>query len=238
MKKSIIGLSGILVLLSACKSSGDSKSDANAVSRRYNRPATEVWTAATAALQALELTIEEDKHDALGGELTGLRATGDEVRLLVRSVDDQGAVVSVSVEEGDKNMAEIIHGHIARHLGTSTARTGFYGGNKWEHTFDATLAPCIVAAERAFEAIGFTVTNRDIHENRADLMARRSGSAAILVHFETAPQQPQDRAQANGGTASERRSQVKASFVAGTARSEDNEELLQRFRQEFERLLR
>lgn len=247
MKNSMIGLSGILLLLAACKSSGDPKTDPNSVSRRYNRPATEVWTAATAAIQALELRIEEDRHDALGGELRGLRATGDEVRLQVKSADEQSSVVTISIEDGDKNMAELIHKHIERHLGTGTAKTGFYGGNRWEQSVDASLAQCIVAAERAFEAIGFSVTNRDIHENWADLLARRSGSSTVLVHLET-PQAPQNAPQGQqppaaktppaNGSSGERKGQVKVSVVAGTARSDDNEEVLQRFRQEFERMLR
>src|SRR6185436_3308337 len=162
-----------------------SKTEANAVTRRYARPAPDVWTAVTSSLQGLDLRIEEDRHDALGGKLKGVRATGDEVIVKVKSIDEQNAQVSVAVEEGDRNMAEIIHSQIAKNLGSGTAKSSFYGGNKVEQTYDASLARCIMAAERACEAVGFSVTNRDIHENWADLMARRAGSSTVLMHLET-----------------------------------------------------
>lgn len=247
MRKTLTGLSGALLLLGACSAfDSSSKTEANAVVRRYARPSPDVWTAVTSALQGLDLRIEEDRHDALGGKLRGVRATGDEVIVKVKSIDEQNAQVSVAVEEGDRNMAEIIHSQVAKNLGAGSAKTSFYGGNRVEQTYDASLARCVMAAERACEAVGFTVTNRDIHENWADLMARRAGSSTILVHLETAQQQDKDKpgaapaAPANGGTGvpSDKKSQVKVSFIVGTMRTEDNEEVLNRLRQEFERILR
>jgi uncharacterized protein DUF3568 len=247
MNKTLIGLSGALLLLGACKAfDSGSKTEANAVTRKYARPASDVWNAVTSALQALDLRIEEDQHDALGGNLKGVRATGDEVIVKVKSIDEQSAYASVAIEEGDRNMAEIIHSQIAKNLGAGSAKTGFYGGNRLEQTYEASLARGVLAAERACEAVGFSVTNRDIHENWADLMARRSGSATILVHLETMQDPAQGKpgqappAGANGGTGvpSDRKVQVKVSFIVGTMRSDENEELLHRLRQEFERILR
>jgi hypothetical protein len=247
-KTTMTGLSGaLLVLLGACGAfDSGSKTDVNAVVRRYARPAPDVWNGVTAALQGLDLRIEEDQHDSLGGKLRGVRATGDEVIVKVKSLDEQNSQVSVAVEEGDRNMAEIIHSNIAKNLGTGSAKTSFYGGNRIEATYDASLARCVMAAERACEASGYTVTNRDIHENWADLMARRAASSTVLIHLETP--QPQEKAApgqeapkgANGGTGvpSDRKAQVKVSFIVGTMRSEENEEVLNRLRQEFERILR
>lgn len=253
MRKTLTGLSGALLLLGACSwfDSG-SKTEANAVMRRYPRPATDVWTAVTSALQSLDLRIEEDKHDALGGNLRGVRATGDEVIVKVKSIDEQNSQVSVAVEEGDRNMADIVHSQIAKNLGGGSAKSSFYGGNRIEQTYDASLARCVMAAERACEAVGFTVSNRDIHENSADLMARRAGSSSVLIHLEGAQaqqegkpgaQQPQPGVQppANGsgtGVPSDKQTKVKVSFIVGTMRNEDNEEVLNRLRQEFERILR
>jgi hypothetical protein len=246
MMKPMIALSGVLLMLGACKSSSDSKTEANTLSRKYNRPATEVWTAATNALQTLDLRIEEDRHDALGGKLSGVRATGDAVSILVKSLDETSAQVSVHVEGGERNMADVIHAQIAKNLGTSTAKTSFYGGNRWENTYDTSLARALMAAERACEAIGFTVSNRDLRENSADLMARRAGASTVLLHFETpAADQPKPvgpQAPANGGppkpASAEKTGQVKVSMIAGTMRTEENEELLQRMRAEFERFLK
>jgi hypothetical protein len=244
--KSMALLSGFLLLLGACKlfDSGSAKADANSVVRRYNRPATEVLPAITAALTSLDLRIEEDRHDALGGELTAVRATKDPVKVLVKSIDETSSQVTISVGYGDRNLADILHTQVAKNLGTGTAKTSFYGGNRWEQTYDSSLARCIVAAERACEALGFTVTNRDIHESSADLMARRGPSSMILLHFEAvAPQTQTGGTQnpppaANGGVPSDKRGQVKVSFIVGTMRSDEHEEILQRLKNEFDRLVR
>lgn len=243
MMKAMALLTGVLMTLGACKS--DSKAEPNTLSRKYGRPASEVWIAVTNALQTLDLRIQEERHDALGGELTGTRATGDEVTVVVKSLDEQSAQVSVHVEDGDRNMADIIHSHISKNLGTGTAKTSFYGGSRWEGTYDISLPRAIVAAERASEAMGFAVSNRDIRETSADLVIRRAGSASILLHFEVPQEQPKGAAPqppVNGGRAAapstEKTGPLKVSFVVGTLRNEDNEELLQRMKAEFERFLR
>lgn len=248
MMKPMVLLSGALAMLGACKSlGGDSKADANTLSRKYNRSSTEVWAAVTSALQTLDLRIEEDRHDALGGELSGLRATGDEVTVVVKSIDESSAQVSVRVEDGDRNMADIIHSQIARNLGTSAARTSFYGGNRWESTYESSLARAILAAERASDAMGFTVSNRDLRETSADLLARRAGSPTLLFHFETAEPQAKPQAPANGNArgptaekpgSAEKTGPLKVAMIVGTLRSEEHEELLQRMKSEFERFLK
>ena len=247
MRMTQIGLSGVLLLLGACSAfDSGSKTEANAVSRRYARPAPDVWAAVTSSLQALDLRIEEDRHDALGGKLRGVRATGDEVIVKVKSLDEQNSQVSVAVEEGDRNMAEVIHSQIAKNLGAGSAKSSFYGGNRTEQTYDASLARCVMAAERACEAVGYSVTNRDIHEHWADLMARRAGSSTVLVHLEVPQEkdpakpgaQPPPATNGSSGVPSDKKAQVKVSFIVGTMRTEDNEEVLTRLRQEFERILR
>ena len=252
MMKSMVLLCGTLLMLGACKSS-ESKAQANAVMRRYNRPAPEVWSAVTSALQSLDLRIDEGRHDALGGELTGARATGDEVLVDVKSIDENTSQVSVAVADGNRNMAEIIHSQIGKYLGTSTAKTGFYGGNRWEGTYDTTLARAIMAAERAFEAMGFQVSNREIKETSADLMGRRPGTQAILLRLESGTpagqpaaggqpgaQPPAGQPPANGKApaSADKAGPLKVSIIVGTSRSEDNDEILQRFKTEFERFLR
>jgi hypothetical protein len=248
MMKSMVLLSGTLLMLGACKS-GESKAQANAVMRRYNRPSPEVWAAVTNALQSLDLRIDEGRHDALGGQLTGTRATGDAVLVDVKSVDETTSQVSVSVADGNRNMADIIHSQIGKYLGTGSAKSGFYGGNRWEGTFDTSLSRAMMAAERAFEAIGFTVSNREIKETSADMMARRPGSQSILLRLESgtpagqpaaAGQPPVAPPPANGNRppSAEKSGPLKVSIIVGTSRSEDNEEILQRFKTEFERFLK
>jgi hypothetical protein len=240
MNKSMAILSGALLLLGACKSS-DTKAEANAITKRYGRPATEVVSALSMALTSLDLRIEEDRHDALGGHLTAVRANRDQVKVDVKSIDETSTQVAVVVGEGDRNLADIVHAQLAKNLGTGTAKSSFYGGSRWEQVYNSSLARCVVAAERACESSGFTVTNRDIHESVADMMARR-GTATILLHFESAPTAPAPGQAAppvgGGGVPSDRQGQVKVSFVVGTSKTEDNEEILQRLRTEFDRLIR
>jgi len=241
MNKSTTLLSGLLLLLGACKTS-DPGAEANSVNRRYSRPASEVFPALISALNSLDLRIEEARHDALGGELTAVRATREPVHVLVKSVDETTTQVTISVGAGDRNLADILHAQLAKNLGTGAAKSSFYGGNRWEQIYESSLARCVVTAERACEAMGFTVSNRDIHELSADLMARRGPSSTILLHFESVPapvtgaQAPPAPANANG-VPSDRRGQVKASFIVGTQRTDDHEEILQRLRNEFDRLI-
>ena len=73
-------------------------------------------------------------------------------------------------------------------------------------------------------------------------MARRPGTQAILLHMESAGLAPVGQPPAaNGGArppTSEKAGTLKVSIIVGTSRSEDNEELLQRFKTEFERFLK
>jgi len=241
MNKSMALMSGaLLLLLGACKTS-ETKLEANSITKRYARPAPEVMSALTMALTSLDLRIEEDRHDALGGTMTAQRANKEPIKVNVRSIDETSTQVTISVGEGDRNLADIIHSQTAKNLGTGTAKSSFYGGSRWEQVYDTTLARCIMAAERATEALGFSVTSRDIHETVADMMGRR-GTSTILLHFEAVPTAPapgQPPPLVGGGTMpSDKRGQVKVSFVVGTSRTEDNEETLQRLRNEFDRLIR
>src|SRR6185295_3836716 len=107
MKRSMTAFSGLLVLLGACSvfEPSKGKAEANAVVRRYSRTSPEVWEALTSALKPLALRIESDRHDALGGDLTAIRATEDSVKINVKSLDEMSSQVSISVGEGDRNMA-------------------------------------------------------------------------------------------------------------------------------------
>src|SRR4029079_1019257 len=131
MKKSTAMLSGALLLLAACKSS-ETKVEANSITKRYSRPAPEVMSALTMALTSLDLRIEEDRHDALGGTMTAQRANKEAVKVNVKSIDETSTQVTIGVGEGDRNLADIIHSQTAKNLGSGTAKSSFYGGSRWE----------------------------------------------------------------------------------------------------------
>ena len=86
----------------------------NAVERSYARPAPEMVDTARAVFQSLDLTIESDMHDALGGEIVARRADGHKVTAKVTSRDDDHADVAVRVAPGNRPLAEMIQDRIAQ----------------------------------------------------------------------------------------------------------------------------
>ena len=124
-------LACLLLLVASCDNAktpvapptSDLGTGLNTVERKYARPAADVFKASSAALKALELKIETEKADALGGEITARRATDAKVGVTVKSVDSTMTTVSVRVSPGDRNMANSIHSKIAAELGVSEAAT-------------------------------------------------------------------------------------------------------------------
>ena len=86
----------------------------NAVERSYACAAPELVDAARATLQSLDLKLESDMHDALGGEIVARRADGHKVTAKVTSRDDDRADLSVRVAPGNRNLAEMIQDRVAQ----------------------------------------------------------------------------------------------------------------------------
>lgn len=239
----------LLLGLTACRGLGifgteaaprDGEAPANAAVRRYPRSTEDVWSAVAAAMQSLDLRIESDRHDALGGELVARRASDERVVVRARSLDEASTQVTVSVGTGDRNLAEIVQNHIGRHLGgAGVARTGFFGGSTLERSYEANVAKAVIAAERAAEELGLEITHRDIRDASAEVVARKAGVGPVLIRVETAAAARNGDARRNGDRAADaERGPVRVTFVAGTRRSEENETLLQDLRTSFERFLR
>jgi len=118
MKRSVAALYAAILALAACSSkepsdSPTSKNDlgtgVNTVSRKYAKPASDVWDAAVGAAKSYDFTVDSDRHDKMGGELVAHRASGDRVDIKVRSLDAQNSEAAVRVEPGNRNMANQIH---------------------------------------------------------------------------------------------------------------------------------
>jgi len=119
-------LAGILALtLTACDrkdtdkvtpASRDLGTGLNTVERTYARPVSDMVSLVPPALQALELKVESEKHDNLGGEVIALRATGDKVTVTIRGIEDAKTSVSVRVAPGDRNLANMVQDRIGRDL--------------------------------------------------------------------------------------------------------------------------
>lgn len=247
--------SGILLSMvvaaaaTGCKSGGarDLSEAPNAVEREYARTVDPVWQATTRAMQNLRLNIQSDRHDRLGGTLVAQRATGETVTVNAMSAGERATSVAVQVEGAQRNLAELVHSEIARELGTTAGDTGFFGGNTTEGQYDAAFAQAVLAAERAFEELRMEVTRREIKEGTAELVARKYGGESVLVRLERPQGQPQadgqQPPQANGQrqaaprAGQETSGPLKATFVAGTSRSGDNDALARSVKQTFERFL-
>jgi len=85
----------------------------NTVDREYARPPADLVEAALRALPALELKVESEKRDALGGEIVARRATGSKVTVVVKGAAPGTCSVSVRVDPGDRNLANLVHDRIA-----------------------------------------------------------------------------------------------------------------------------
>src|SRR4029077_18107603 len=117
MKLSTTALAALCLALAACSSSdktssakqGDLGTGINPIDRQYGRSASETWDAAEAAVKAYDITIESDAHDSMRGEIRAHRANGDKVAVRVNRLDEKTSDVSVRVEPGIRNMAEMIH---------------------------------------------------------------------------------------------------------------------------------
>lgn len=107
----------VLALAACAPRSRDYGTGVNTVERKYPRPAKEVWGATVAAVKSFDFKIDSDKSDEMGGELRARRADGQSVVVSVRALDPNDTSVSVRVEPGDRNMAQMIHDRIGQKLG-------------------------------------------------------------------------------------------------------------------------
>ena len=184
MKLATTGMAALALALAAC-SGGDRTSAAkqsdlgtglNTVDRQYGKSASDTWDAAASAVKSSGLKIESDRHDGMGGEIEARRANGEQVFVRVRSLDEKNSDVSVRVEPGNRNMAEMLHERIADKLGIKEAKSAFFGGNSCEGTYSNTLDSSVRAAEDASRRLNLTVTNREIKDGTAIVDAREVNS--------------------------------------------------------------
>lgn len=176
----------LLLTAAACDSgkpslappTGDLGTGLNTVERKYPRPVPDAHKAAVAALQAIELRIESEKVDALGGEIVARRITSDKVVATLKSVDAAMTSVSVRVGPGDRNMANLIQEKIALSLGLGDFAAG---GESFRELYSADLTACTAAAEKAFKAVRMEIVGRANGEDWLEIRAR--GEDAMPAMF-------------------------------------------------------
>ena len=89
------------------------------------------------------------------------------------------------------------------------------------------------------EALSLEITQRMVHDARAELISRKPKATPVLIRMETNGKGPTagGDGQANGDGAASREKRVHVTFAAGTTQSPENEGLVRRLKSEFERLL-
>jgi hypothetical protein len=244
-------LGSMLLLLGACKHSEELDAS-NSVEKTYPLGTEEVWRAVENTMGRMELTVESDRHDALGGTLVARRVNNDKIVIQARAVDEHNTSVGVGVGGIDRNMAGMIQGAIGRQLATETSGREFFGGSTVEAVYDVALSKALLAADRAFECLNLVVTNREVEETRALLLCQKSKTTPVLLRIEVVNKTSQNggarketSASADGQAPRQPQSPhateqkpVRVTFVAGTARTQENDQFVVRIKTEFERFLR
>jgi hypothetical protein len=225
--RQLLALAGILALLAACSSEQKSPSSTsdwgtglNTVERKYNKPAPATHDAAVAALKSFDLTIDRDRHDELGGEVVGHRADGRKVTVKVSAIDKNNSRASVRVEPGDAKMAQMVQERMADKLGLGSAKPALLGGNSDNFPYDADLKTGTSAAERAIEAMGWTVTGKEVKDDWARIDARDEHSNPVQIKLERVD---------------DRSFPLKVTFIAGQEKTDDTNTMITRMHDEFDR---
>lgn len=215
-----IWLGSSLLALLACNEN-DLGSGANTVNREFAKAVPEVWTAAERSAEKAECKISSDVHDKLGGELVAHRATGNEVHIWVKGMDERNTRVSVRVEPGDHALACMIQERIAENLGLGAAKTAMFGGNTLEGTYATTLDLCLTSARRVFSTLKVSLTDEENHAAWSRIDGRLRDSTPVRIRIEKIEDL-----------------QTRVTFTAGNENSEDNKAFVQRMKDEFETLTR
>ena len=84
----------------------------------YGIPMADVWPRALAAVESLQLHIDHQTIDGLGGEIQARRADGTRVRVYLKPSGDHSTSVSVRVGDlGDREMSERVQRTLRQQVG-------------------------------------------------------------------------------------------------------------------------
>ena len=84
----------------------------------YALPLADVWIRALAAVESLQLHIDQQRVDGLGGDIAARRADGTAVQVHLRNVGDHSTGISVRVGFfGDREQSERVQRAIRQQLG-------------------------------------------------------------------------------------------------------------------------
>lgn len=211
-------LLALVAPLAACRGN-DLGTGANTVDRDYAKPAAEVCKAALQSAEGADFKVLSDRRDQLGGELRVSRGDGREVSFSVKSIDEKSARVSVRVEPGDRDLANLLHERIAGHLGLGVATTGWWsGGSSIESKVDADLAWCMTAARRTLAVLAESAKDEEVHSAWCRIDGRLKGSTPVRIKMEKLEEH-----------------RTRVFFIVGTTNTEDHRAFARKMKDEFDR---
>lgn len=224
MKPTLILAASAVALLGACKSqpfqSSAARETSGTASKTYAMDVERVWQALGQVMRELDLDVETSQHDALGGELTARRATGDKVHARVRSTAPQSTGVDILVEPGEPAMAQMIQDRVAAKLGADRPVTGVSVGSLVEGTYPNNLDECVAAADRALKALNLPADNVERRDIWAAVRSRHLDTIPVGIKMVRTP-----------------KDETQVQFSVGTSGSDDNRILAERLKKEFEAAL-
>ena len=85
----------------------------------YGVPLADIWSRTLAAVESLQLHIDQQHIDGLGGDITARRADGTAVRVHLKNVGDHSTGIRVRIGFfGDREQSERVQRAIRQQLGT------------------------------------------------------------------------------------------------------------------------
>lgn len=222
---------GLALLLSACSSSdkgeprgsSDYGTGINTVDRQYEKPADRVWDATVAAIRSYDLRVDSTIHDDLGGEVVARRADGHQISAQVTGLDKNSSRISLRVEPGNRDLAQMLHERIAEKLGAGDSRAAASAGRGVEGTYDCDFASALAAADRSARAMNATGIQQQLHDSWAQLDARAEDSTPMRFRMT----HPDDRVDA-----------TRVSFIGGSGKGGAGRTLAAEMKSEFDRQIK
>jgi len=212
-----------LALLVSCKTSGfkDDPQTASTVGRTYSTDVGRAWQALESTVKDFDLDVDKADHDALGGQMTIRRATGETVYARVRSASPTSTMVDIAPASGDRNMAQMIQDKIAEKLGADhPGAPGTAAGSAVQGMYDNPLQECAAAAERALKVFNLPVEARENHDVWIAIRSKHLDTIPVNIRLVRTP-----------------KDQTEATFTVGTSPGDDNSLLANRLKKEFETAL-
>ncbi len=83
----------------------------------YSIPIEQAWPSTLTALESLQLTVNEQHMDSLGGKIEAQRTNGTAVKVHLTPVGERSTSITVRVGRGSKPKSQRIHNTISKQIG-------------------------------------------------------------------------------------------------------------------------